>query len=43
MEKKEEIKEIRQVYVNKVSKQKLITIPKKSKINGGDYVEVKKL
>jgi hypothetical protein len=40
---KKEIKEIRKVYINKLSKQKLITIPQKSEIKDGDYVEVKKI
>ena len=34
---------IKQVYENKKSKQKLVTIPKKSDIEEGDYVEVKKV
>lgn len=32
-----------QVRENKISKQKLVTIPKNSEINVGDYVEVKKI
>ena len=34
---------IKKVWVNKKNKQKLITIPKSSKIKAGDYVEVKKV
>ena len=38
-----EDKLITKVWVNKSNKQKLITIPKKSKIKCGDYVEIKKI
>ena len=34
---------IKQVWENKHTKQKYITIPKDSKIESGDYVVVKKL
>ena len=34
---------IRQVWSNKLNNQKLVTIPKKSNIKKGDYVEIKKL
>ena len=37
------MKIIRKVWVNKGTKQLLITIPKTSKIKGGNYVEVKKI
>ena len=39
----EEKKIICKVWVNKSNNQKLITIPKNSDINEGDYVEVKKI
>jgi len=41
-----EVKEgeiISRVYINKISKQKLITIPKECNINSGDYVKITKL
>jgi hypothetical protein len=31
------------VWENKKNKQKLATIPAKSKINNGDYIEIKKI
>jgi len=34
---------ISKVWVNKNNKQKLVTIPAKSKIQNGDYVEIKKV
>lgn len=34
---------IKKVWVNKSNKQKLITIPKDSEIQKGDYVEIKKV
>ena len=34
---------IQKVWKNKQANQKLVTIPKDSKINEGDYVEIKKL
>lgn len=34
---------IQQVWVNKATGQKMITIPKRAKIEPGDYVEVKKI
>lgn len=34
---------IKKVWVNKSNKQKLITIPKDSEIQEGDYVEIKKV
>jgi len=34
---------ISKVWQNKKNKQKLITIPSKSKIQPGDYVEIKKI
>ena len=37
------MKIIRKVWKNKATKQLLITIPLNSKINEGDYVEVKKV
>jgi len=38
-----EEKIIRKVWENKKNKQKLITIPNKSQIVPGDYVEVKRI
>ena len=38
-----EKKIIQKVWENKQNKQKLITIPAKSKIKKGDYVEIKKI
>ena len=35
--------EIKKVYKNKISKQKLVTIPKNSNIEEGDFVEIKKI
>ncbi len=34
---------IKKVYINKESKQKLVTIPKDCEIQEGDYVELKKV
>lgn len=34
---------IKKVYINKESKQKLITIPKDSDIEEGDYVQIYKI
>ncbi len=34
---------IKQVYKNRGNKQKLVTIPKKSEIEEGDYVSIKKV
>jgi hypothetical protein len=34
---------IRKVWINKGNEQKLITIPKNSDIQEGDYVEIKKI
>lgn len=34
---------IARVYINQSNGQKLITIPKESKINDGDFVEIKKV
>lgn len=34
---------IQLVWINKANGQKLVTIPKKSKIEPGDYVEIKKV
>lgn len=34
---------IQKVWINKANGQKLITIPKKSKIKEGDFVEVKRI
>lgn len=39
----EDEKLILKVWENNINKQKLITIPKKSKIKTGDYVEIKKI
>lgn len=36
-------KVITKVWVNKSNKQKLATIPAKSKIKAGDYIEIKKV
>jgi hypothetical protein len=38
-----EIKLIRKVWKNKQANQKLVTIPKSSKIQEGEYVEIKKI
>lgn len=38
-----EEKIIQKVWINKNNKQKLVTIPKKSKIKNGDYVEIRKV
>jgi hypothetical protein len=34
---------IQKVFLNKSNGQKSVTIPKKSKIMAGDYVEIKKI
>jgi len=34
---------IQKVWENKKNKQRLVTIPAKSKIKNGDYVEIKKV
>ena len=34
---------IQKVWKNRGANQKLVTIPKKSKINEGDYVKIKKV
>ena len=34
---------VQKVYQNKTNKQKCVTIPKDSKINAGDFVEIKKI
>jgi len=34
---------IQQVFLNKANGQKSVTIPKKAKIEGGDWVEIKKI
>ena len=34
---------IQKVWKNKGANQKLVTIPKESEINEGDYVEIKKI
>jgi len=34
---------IQKVWKNKANKQKLVTIPARSKIVAGDYVEIKKV
>ena len=34
---------IQKVWKNKSANQKLVTIPKESEINEGDYVEIKKI
>ncbi|MEK6889423.1 MAG: hypothetical protein AABW80_04945 [Nanoarchaeota archaeon] len=34
---------IGKVWLNKINRQKLLTIPKNSDIKEGDYVEVKKI
>ena len=39
----EEEKVILKVRENKSNKQKLVTIPKKSEIKKGDYIEIKKV
>lgn len=36
-------KVISKVWLNKTNKQKLATIPAKSKIQAGDYIEIKKI
>lgn len=36
-------KVISKVWINKSNKQKLCTVPAKSKIKAGDYVELKKI
>lgn len=38
-----EEKIIRKVWLHKATKQKIVTIPKDSKIKEGDYVEIKKI
>jgi hypothetical protein len=37
------VKIISKVWENKANKQKLVTIPAKSKIKAGDYIEIKKV
>lgn len=36
-------KVISKIWINKSNKQKLCTVPAKSKLNVGDYVELKKI